>query len=99
MIFCSQGRIKGCGLEVFQDISALLKKSGTEKEKCALDLRLGKQSGVIQNGGLVDEFAKIECRAVGEQMKRPIKSSHLCNEFAPTCAAHPLSNFASSYSG
>ena len=94
MIFCSQGRIKGCGLEVFQDISALLKKSGTEKEKCALDLRLGKQSGVIQNGGLVDEFAKIECRAVGEQMKRPIKSSHLCNEFAPICAAHPLSNFA-----
>ena len=31
--------------------------------------------------------------------KGRIKSSHPCNEFAPICAAHPLSNFASSYSG
>ena len=31
--------------------------------------------------------------------KRPIKSSHPCNEFAPTCVVHPLSNFVSSYSG
>ena len=33
------------------------------------------------------------------QIYDPIKSNHPCNEFAPICAAHPLSNFASSYSG
>ena len=62
---------------------------------------IARDGGVVAVGSTIpyDRAAFVEIAYTRVARKRPIKSSHLCNEFVPICAAHPLSNFASSYSG